>query len=121
MKWLFIFLIFVLGSVLVSSYFVLGNYSSGYRAGQVMKISKKGVVFKTWEGQLDVGGLEAASSDGAATTIWSFSVKDQDVVDEINTVVDQGTRAKLYYQEKFYKFPWWGDTKYYVYKVEGIK
>ena len=33
------------------------NYSEGYRAGVPMKISKKGVVFKTHEGQLNIGGL----------------------------------------------------------------
>ena len=29
-----------------------------------------------------------------------------------------GQRVKVYYKEKYFKFSWIADTKYYVYKVE---
>jgi hypothetical protein len=34
----------------VFSFFYYGAYSSGYRAGKIMKITKKGYLFKTYEG-----------------------------------------------------------------------
>lgn len=35
----------------------LWTYSEGTRAGQLIKFSEKGVVFKTYEGELNMGGL----------------------------------------------------------------
>jgi hypothetical protein len=102
----------------ISSYFVFGSYSEGYRAGKIMKLSKKGYLIKTYEGQLDVGGLQAETEDGAATTVWSFSVKNEAVINEINSAVDQGYHVKLHYHERFYRF--FHDTKYMVFKVEKI-
>ena len=40
----------ITGTVLVILFALYGNYSSGERAGQVIKMSKKGYVFKTNEG-----------------------------------------------------------------------
>lgn len=103
----------------VGGYFVFGTYSNGYRAGNVMKLSKKGILFKTWEGELNVGGLQGGDGD-MATTVWKFSVTDPAVVKEIEKAVDEGTRVKLYYKEKYMQFAWRGDTKYIVYKVEKV-
>jgi uncharacterized protein YwgA len=40
----------ITGTVLVILFALYGNYSSGEYAGQVIKMSKKGYVFKTNEG-----------------------------------------------------------------------
>ena len=98
------------------------NYSTGTRAGVVVKISKKGFVFKTFEGQLNVGGL-AKGNEGVVPAAWDFSVKrnKEEVIDALEDAQLSGERVKLYYKEKLYKFPWIGDTKYYVYRVETVK
>ena len=84
-----------------------------------MKVSKKGVVFKTWEGQLNVGGLQGGESAGdVATTVWNFSVTNEAIVEDIEQAVDAGTKVKLHYREKYMQFDFRGDTKYIVYKVE---
>jgi len=49
-------ILFLIG-IAVSSFLVFGTYSNGYRAGNVVKLSKKGFVIKTYEGQLNVGGF----------------------------------------------------------------
>lgn len=112
-------LIVIIG-LAISSYFVFGSYSQGYRAGTVMKISKKGVMVKTWEGELNVGGLQDPGEDGMATTVWNFTVSEDSVVEKIESAVDQGKRVKLMYKEKFYQFDFMGDTKYFVYDVVEI-
>jgi hypothetical protein len=115
---LYILILIALG---VASFFVFGTYSTGYRAGNVMKVSKKGVVFKTWEGQLNVGGLQGGeTSSDVATTVWNFSVTNEAIVDDIEEAVDVGTRVKLHYREKYLQFDFRGDTKYIVYKVEKV-
>ena len=106
-----------------TAYAVFGNYSSGYRVGNVIKLSNKGYVLKTWEGQLDQGYLTRESDEGVATRIWYFSVGrgEEDVRSGIDQAIVEGKRVKLYYREKFMHVPFMGDTKYFIYKVEQVR
>ncbi|WP_020529243.1 hypothetical protein [Flexithrix dorotheae] len=99
--------------ILVFLFFYFANYSSGTRGGIVMKISKRGVLFKTHEGQLDVGTINDP---------WDFSVDPgkEEVLEALNEAQISGERVQLHYQEKFTKFFWRGDTKYFVTKVEKL-
>ncbi|WP_448519896.1 hypothetical protein [Rhodoflexus sp.] len=100
------------------------SYSEGYRAGKVMKISRKGILFKTWEGQLNVEGITSSTgkAGGNLTSTWEFSVEDRykNVIDSIQKAMDEDKRVKLYYEEKFYTYPWRGDTKYLITKIEVL-
>lgn len=109
------FLYYLLGIVLLVGvlYFLAIyylTYSEGYRAGQLVKISHKGVVFKTWEGEVSQGVSEAQ--------IFHFSIEDnqKEVIKALQDL--QGKQVRLTYKERFKTFPWLGDTKYYVTKVE---
>jgi hypothetical protein len=95
------------------------SFSSGYRAGVPIKVSHKGVIFKTWEGQLNVGGL-TNSGQGAIPTTWEFSIADDatEVRERIDQSISEGKRVKLKYKEKYARLFWKGDTKYFVYEVE---
>ena len=97
----------------------LANYSTGYRQGVPTKISKRGLIIKTHEGTLNVGGL-SNTADGAIPTTWDFTVKKSadSVLTKIETAIDQSKRVKLRYHEKYVRFFWLGDTKYFVYDVE---
>lgn len=108
--------------ILVMLFFYYANYSDGYRAGVPTKISHKGVIFKTYEGTLNVGGL-TSSPDGTIPTTWDFSVKksDQEVLEKIDAAIQAGDRVKLLYKEKYVKLFWRGDSKHFVYEVEIIE
>jgi len=95
------------------------SFSSGYRAGVPIKVSHKGVLFKTWEGQLNVGGL-TSNAQGAIPTTWEFSIADDNVEarNKIDEAITKGKRVKLQYEEKYVKFFWQGDTKYFIQEVE---
>ncbi len=82
-------------------YFV--TFSDGYRAGELIKISKRGLVFKTWEGRLSQGVSEEQQ--------FNFSVQkgDKEVLEKL--IEYQGERVKLTYIERFGTFFWLGDTK----------
>ena len=102
--------------------FVLNvNYSDGKRAGELIKMSKKGVIFKTHEGQLNTGGFSEATGD-ITSSIWHFSVRssNKQVLEDIDKAIDGGYRVKLYYQEKYVQLFFLGDTEYFVYKVERV-
>jgi hypothetical protein len=89
-------------------YFV--SYSDGLRSGELIKFSHKGVLIKTWEGEISQG------ISGAQ--IFSFSVEDKEkqVIDQLKEY--QGHYIKVHYRERYSTFPWLGDTKYFIYKVE---
>jgi hypothetical protein len=127
MKKLLAFLILVvLAAGGVVAYFAFGSYSEGFRAGTVIKLSNKGVAFKTYEGQLNLGLVLNEGDAGIASTevsnIWQFSVLKSDtaVLRKLEEAMLNGHRAKLHYEEKYIKLPWRGETLYLVNGVESL-
>jgi hypothetical protein len=109
--WVIVIFVVVMGLYYTFVYFV--TYSEGYRAGELIKISRKGVIFKTWEGEISQG---ASNSQ-----IFQFSIQDKEK-DVINKMKDmQGKKVKLTYKERFKTFPWLGDTHYFITAVEETK
>jgi hypothetical protein len=107
--------------VLGAGWFALvADYSEGYRVGKIIKLSRKGYVFKTWEGTLDFGYLQNDPNAGVATRIWEFSVPgdDDNVRRQIDDAIAGDYKAKVWHREKYFKVPWRGDTTQFVYKVE---
>ena len=104
--------VLIVGSVLyiTSVYYLI--YSKGYRSGELVKLSYKGLIFKTWEGQLSQG-----VSDGQ---VFRFSIEDNEER-VINLLKDyQGSNVRLKFKERYRTFFWWGDTKYFVVDVEEV-
>lgn len=95
------------------------TYSDGTRAGYLIKISHKGVVFKTYEGQLNLGGFQTDSGDGLSGNIWAFSVAKKDVYQELQE--HEGKKVKLHYKQRYRSFPWQGKTEYFVDDVEVVQ
>lgn len=89
------------------------TYSDGYRSGELIKITRKGVMFKTWEGKISQGVAEEQHFD------FSVESKNKEVVELLKEL--QGQQVNLTYKERFGTFPWLGDTKYYVTEVEKTK
>ena len=95
------------------------TYSEGTRSGRLIKISKKGVVFKTYEGELNLGGLKMDAQDDALEgNIWAFSVINKEVLNEINKY--DGERIKVEYKQRYKSMPWQAKTDYIVIGVEPI-
>ncbi|MDV7186558.1 6-phosphogluconate dehydrogenase [Lutibacter sp. TH_r2] len=102
--------VIALGLVLYFTAIYYITYSEGYRAGELVKFSSKGYVFKTWEGEISQGVSEAQR--------FQFSVEDneKEVIQQLKDL--QGKDVKLTYKERFGTFPWLGDTKYFVIGVK---
>ncbi|MBD79973.1 MAG: hypothetical protein CL840_13755 [Crocinitomicaceae bacterium] len=123
-RFLRIFIAIAVVAVIAGAYIMFfANYSTGYRVGTIIKMTKRGVIFKTYEGQLHTGGLSSDAGGETATSMWDFSVHkdDESIRNQIEDAVDNGSRVKLYYDEKFYQWAIFGDTKYFVNKVEVIE
>jgi len=89
------------------------TYSKGYRSGELVKISERGVVFKTWEGTLSQGVSDELQ--------FHFSIEDKDteVIDLLKTL--QGKSVRLTYIERYDTFFWLGDTTYFIKEVDEVK
>jgi len=84
------------------------NYSEGERAGYVQKLSKKGWICKTWEGELAL-----VTMPGAIPEKFLFTVPDDDTASLINAMA--GRRVVLKYeQHKFIPSSCFGETEYFV-------
>jgi len=114
------FFVLLVLALAVGSFFTFVPYSDGMRAGQVIKLSKKGVIFKTHEGELNLMMMPSTNNLGTVTpNVWTFSVANKKVAEQIMKASATGERLELYYKEKYFKFPWQGDTKYFVYEVKS--
>ena len=113
----------VLALIAGGAYYLFGSYSDGYRAGTVIKLSRKGLLLKTYEGQLNLGMVLGDHGSAQVSNIWEFSVdsKDAATIAGLDSAMLSGRRAKLHYKEIFANVPWRGDTKFMVYKVETLQ
>ena len=88
------------------------SYSKGERAGWVQKLSNKGWVCKTWEGELAL-----VSMPGAAAEKFYFTVRDDAVAQDITRAM--GRRVSLHYEEKVgLPTTCFGETRHYITRVE---
>ncbi len=110
-----VFLALLALALLVTVYFWAAlnwSYSSGERAGWIQKLSKKGWICKTWEGELAL-----VSIPGSATVEkFPFTVANDAVAAELTEVM--GKRVTLHYEEKVgLPTSCFGETRHYVTKV----
>ena len=87
-------------------------YSSGERAGYVQKLSQKGFVCKTYEGELVL-----VSMPGTQAEKFFFTVRDARVAKRINETV--GKRVRLIYEEHIgIPTSCFGESNYFVQDVQ---
>jgi len=107
--------------ILIISFFALyitaalsWSYSKGERAGFLQKVSQKGWVCKTWEGQLSMVALP-----GAAPEQFLFTIRDENIAKQVNDSV--GKRVILSYEEhKGLPTSCLGDTDYFLVGVKEV-
>ncbi len=111
----------ILGIVTLLVFWILTkiNYSEGERAGTITRFSKRGYVFKTWEGELLLGGFSEGTGQMNAEK-WQFSVDNglDSTINTVNEALRTGRRVTLYYEEKLFQFDFDGETKFFVTRAE---
>ncbi len=112
------FLGLVLGLVLLFALYTFAaltwSYSAGERAGFMQKLSSKGFVCKTWEGE-----LQLVAMPGSMPEKFFFSVRDDAVAQRINAAM--GKRVTLTYEQHIgVPTNCFGETQYFVTDVKVI-
>lgn len=112
--------VFTLSVVVLIVSFLLTkvSYSVGERAGVISKFSKKGVIFKTYEGELNEGAQ--GQMGNMVNRLWAFTVDSDDptVVKKLEDAMLTGSRIRVHYEQRYMKFSWMGDSEYFVTEVD---
>jgi hypothetical protein len=105
----------LLGLVGYTAFVRWWSYSDGERVGVLQKLSHKGWLCKTTEGELAMYVVS-----GVAPQIWSFTVRDPEVTRALNAQL--GERVRLHYDEHVgLPTSCFGDTRYFVDRVEPVR
>ncbi|MCW5912256.1 MAG: hypothetical protein KIT62_14395 [Cyclobacteriaceae bacterium] len=100
-----------------------GVFERGAMAGKVLRITEKGVLFKTYEGKISLESFGALKGVSPVAETFDFSVEgDQaEVIKQLQEVALTGERVNLHFVKRYMRFPWRGDTKYFVERVERAR
>lgn len=75
------------------------GYSDGDRTGTVVKFSRKGLLCKSWEGEMNLGGIVSGVDGTSAVNVWHFTVADEALVPSFQSAMASGKRVMVHYQE----------------------
>ncbi len=90
------------------------SYSTGDRAGYLQKLSKRGWLCKTWEGELQINAVPTTAPE-----VFAFSVRSDSIAQMLNKF--QGQRVVVTYaQHKGVPTSCFGDTEYYITGVRPV-
>ena len=114
--WSILILLIVFAAFIYWKYFF--TYSEGNRAGLLQKFSKRGQVFKTWEGEMILSSVKSSQNVALASEKFLFSVTDKVSAEKLSHL--EGSFVRVHYSEKNGKLFWRGDTEYFVDSVAVV-
>ncbi len=116
-------IVLVVLGIATFSFFYWMTYESGIMAGKVLRITEKGVLFKTYEGKLNLETFGALKGTSPIAESFDFSVEssEKNVIKALQEVALSGERVNLHFKKRYATFPWRGETRYFITEVERIK
>lgn len=102
-------------------YYFVSSYtkSEGEQAGMLITFSSKGMVFKTYEGELNKGALGNVPGTAQFNDLFKFSVREDSVAKVLMEL--NGKKVSLHYREVVNSFSWQGETNIWVDGVTVIE
>ena len=94
------------------------DYSGGDRTGTVTKLSRTGLVRKSWEGELLLGGMTAGSNGATVANVWAFHASGL-MAAQIQQATAHGERVRLHYRQ-WAMSPMGQDSDYDVTSVDVV-
>jgi len=91
------------------------SFSEGERVGYVQKLSKRGWICKTWEGEMAM-----VTMPGAIPDKFVFSIRDDKVAERINQFAGKRV-AVIYEQHKGVPTTCFAETEYFVVSVRTVQ
>lgn len=110
--WKILIVVLLIGAGLVY-WFFYSVYSSGERKGTLIKITRKGYMFKTVEGEMWLSCKQTMNPER-----FYFSVEDNKLADSLIKLQDECVQVS--YKQYLQSLPWRGDSKYVVTGYERV-
>jgi hypothetical protein len=103
-----------IGGTVYYKYFMV--YSEGAREGVVLKVSKKGALFKTYECEIVQAGLRS-SSGNLSTNNFKFTAENEAIAKKLESA--SGNIVKVHYLQYRNSLFWRGDNYNYTNSEPG--
>ena len=114
-----IFFIVVI-TIIAAARVVIGE-SDGKRIGMITKFSHKGLFVKSYEGELNMGGVrnrtDSEGKHSVVANVWEFSCSNPEVANKLDSLL--GKQVVIKYHQSYNGFKM--DTSYDVVSVEEVK
>ncbi|HOK60673.1 MAG: hypothetical protein WBJ36_12030 [Tenuifilum sp.] len=109
--------------VAIAAFLYWGTYEEGVMAGKIIRISQKGLIFKTYEAKLGLESFGALRGTSPIAETFDFSVEpsNHELVKELEQVALSGERVNIHYKKRYIRVPWRGSTKYFATRVERLQ
>ena len=110
----------VIVGIIAFSYLYWGTYEKGTMAGKILRVSEKGMFFKTTEGKINLETFGALKGASPIAESFDFSIESdqQELITQLQEAALSGERVNLHFIKRYMAFPWRGDTKYFATSVE---
>ncbi|MDR0824076.1 MAG: hypothetical protein LBN74_03215 [Prevotella sp.] len=112
-KIILLLLALIVAGLLIFGYvwFYVPFSDSGVKAGILNNVKHKGIIFKTYEGQLIQSGFRPGVQ-GLQSNEFQFSVENKELFEKLMPL--SGQNVRLHYKEYYGVLPWRGYTKFIV-------
>lgn len=90
------------------------SVSDGTRTGSITKFSNKGIINKSWEGEMVMGGVRGNSNGGVVANVWHFTIQDKSLIPLATKAVEEGIPVSVKYSQSLIANPLTRDTTYLV-------
>jgi hypothetical protein len=108
---IFLLVVLVLGAIWFAWHFYW-VFGEGVKAGQLNNFTKKGYVFKTYEGKLIQAGFQGGQPGSVQSNEFRFSVVSDSVAGKLMS--NSGKEFELHYKEYMGALPWRGTSVFIV-------
>ena len=112
-KYVFITIFFLL--IISSAFFYWKyyyTYSDGFRSGMLQKLSHKGNLMKTYEGELVLSSISSTNNIALASEKFYFSIEIDSLAKRMMDY--EGKKVRVHYKQKKGTLSWRGDSEYIV-------
>jgi hypothetical protein len=82
-------------------------YSDGERKGMLIKVTRKGNFFKTYEGEMWLSCRQLVNVEK-----FVFTIDDKTLADSLTNLQDEC--IKIFYKQYRHSLPWRGDSEYII-------
>jgi len=96
------------------------DYSDGERVGVVVKLSRQGWLWPSWEGEMALGGGDGStfSAQTYAFSVERGSASEEPIRAALDDAMRTGQKVRVRYHQTAQPWPTRGATEYYVTAVE---